>query len=181
MKGLKTIETRLFQFVFSILITKDYSSDLQSLLGRSWGQFSEGAIFLESIFLGVNFQGAFFWGHIFSKLSFKFCEIFQNRFSWLLLIHFQNSIIEEINPLLLLREENKNLEFFLVSKFPYLNWIQWLTLYISIFSPNTGKYGPGKTPNLDTFHVLRVNNTMIKKHTNINRYISSFSDRFLIL
>ena len=23
---------------------------------------------------------------------------------------------------------------------------------VSVFSPNTGKYGPGKTPYLDTFH-----------------------------
>ena len=27
---------------------------------------------------------------------------------------------------------------------------------ISVFSPNTGKYGPGKTPCLHTFHVVRV-------------------------
>ena len=26
---------------------------------------------------------------------------------------------------------------------------------ISIFSPNTGKYGPEKTPYLDTFHAVR--------------------------
>ena len=27
---------------------------------------------------------------------------------------------------------------------------------ISVFSPNTGKYGPGKTPYLDTFHAVIV-------------------------
>ena len=27
---------------------------------------------------------------------------------------------------------------------------------ISVFSTNTGKYGPGKTPCLHTFHVVRV-------------------------
>ena len=28
---------------------------------------------------------------------------------------------------------------------------------IPVFSPNTGKYGPEKTPYLDTFHAVRVN------------------------
>ena len=28
------------------------------------------------------------------------------------------------------------------------------TLYLSIFSPNAGKYGPEKTPYLDTFHAV---------------------------
>ena len=27
-------------------------------------------------------------------------------------------------------------------------------LYFPVFSPNTGKYGPGKTPYLDTFHAM---------------------------
>ena len=27
-------------------------------------------------------------------------------------------------------------------------------LYFPVFSPNTGKYGPGKTPHLDTFHAV---------------------------
>ena len=26
--------------------------------------------------------------------------------------------------------------------------------YFVVFIPNTGKYGPGKTPNLDTFHTV---------------------------
>ena len=30
---------------------------------------------------------------------------------------------------------------------PYLD-----TSYLSVFSPNEGKYGPEKTPYLDTFH-----------------------------
>ena len=28
------------------------------------------------------------------------------------------------------------------------------TEYLSVFSPNAGKYGPEKTPYLDTFHVV---------------------------
>ena len=31
--------------------------------------------------------------------------------------------------------------------------------YFPVFSPNTGKYGPGKTRYLDTFHVLKTNNS----------------------
>ena len=29
--------------------------------------------------------------------------------------------------------------------------------YFPVFSPNTGKYGPGKTPYLDTFHAVFEN------------------------
>ena len=32
----------------------------------------------------------------------------------------------------------------LVSTFPYSDWIRRFTLWISVFSLNTGKYGPGK-------------------------------------
>ena len=28
--------------------------------------------------------------------------------------------------------------------------------YLSVFSPNAGKYGPEKTPYLDTFHAVNV-------------------------
>ena len=27
--------------------------------------------------------------------------------------------------------------------------------YLSVFSPSAGKYGPEKTPHLDTFHAVR--------------------------
>ena len=49
-----------------------------------------------------------------------------------------------------LREKCPNTEFFLVRIFPHLDWIRKDTEYLSVFSPNTGKYGPGKTPYLDT-------------------------------
>ena len=58
-----------------------------------------------------------------------------------------------------LREKWPNTEFFLVHIF-------------SVFSPNTGKYGPEKTPYLDTFHTMidtkwvkRQCTTTIKKLT----------------
>ena len=56
-----------------------------------------------------------------------------------------------------LREKCPNTELFLVRIFLYLDWIQRFTGWISVFSPNTGKYGPEKTPNLDTFHTVLWN------------------------
>ena len=53
-----------------------------------------------------------------------------------------------------LREMCPNTEFFLVRIFPYSNWILRDTSYLSVFSPNAGKYGPEKTPYLDTFHAV---------------------------
>ena len=46
-----------------------------------------------------------------------------------------------------------------VSKFgvfsgPYFPLFGLNALYLSVFSPNSGKYGPEKTPYLDTFHAV---------------------------
>ena len=35
-----------------------------------------------------------------------------------------------------------------------------LFTYLSVFSPNAGKYGPEKTPYLDTFHVVLISDLM---------------------
>ena len=51
-----------------------------------------------------------------------------------------------------LREKCPTAELFLASIFLYSDWIRIFTPQISIFSPNTGKYGPEITPYLDTFH-----------------------------
>ena len=48
------------------------------------------------------------------------------------------------------REKCPNTEFFLVRIFLYSDWIR--TEYV--FSPNTGKHVPEKTPYLDTFHAM---------------------------
>ena len=50
-------------------------------------------------------------------------------------------------------EKCPNTEFFLVCIFPHSDTIQRDT-YLAVFSPNAGKYGPGKTPYLHTFHVV---------------------------
>ena len=52
-----------------------------------------------------------------------------------------------------LREKYPNTELFLVRNILYSDWIN-LTPKISIFSPNTGKYGPEINPYLDTFHAV---------------------------
>ena len=49
-----------------------------------------------------------------------------------------------------LREKCPYTEFFLVSIFPHSEWIRRHTEYLSVFSPSVGKYGPGKTPYMDT-------------------------------
>ena len=54
----------------------------------------------------------------------------------------------------LLREKFPNEEFSLVRIFLYSNWIRKITEEISVFSPNTRKYRPEKTPYLDTFHAM---------------------------
>ena len=59
-----------------------------------------------------------------------------------------------------LREKCPNTELFLVRIFLYSDWIRRDTpvslRYLSVFSPNTGKYGPKITPYLDTFHAVTV-------------------------
>ena len=58
--------------------------------------------------------------------------------------------IKENSFIAALREKCPNTEFFLVHNFPHSNWIRRDTPYLSVFSPNAGKYRPGKTPYLDT-------------------------------
>ena len=64
----------------------------------------------------------------------------------------KNTLITDFNQLITLRENCPNMEFFLVRIFSHSNWIWRDTKYLSVFSPNAGKYRPEKTPYLDTFH-----------------------------
>ena len=43
-----------------------------------------------------------------------------------------------------------------VSLDPYFPTFGMNTPYLSVFSPNAGKYEPEKTPYLETFHAVRV-------------------------
>ena len=54
-----------------------------------------------------------------------------------------NPYVTPIHPL---REKCPNTEFFLVR----------ITPYLSVFSPNAGKYKPGKTSYWDTFHAVII-------------------------
>ena len=49
-----------------------------------------------------------------------------------------------------------NTGLFLVRIFPLSDWIRKDTSYLSVFSPNAGKYGPEITSYLDIFHVVRL-------------------------
>ena len=57
-------------------------------------------------------------------------------------------------------EKCPNREFFLVRIFPYSDWIRRNTSYLSVFSPNRGKYGPERTPYFDTFHTVETFNKL---------------------
>ena len=62
-----------------------------------------------------------------------------------------------------LSDKCPNTELFLVCIFPHSHWIRRDT-YLSVFSPNAGKYGPEITQYLNTFHAVRV---IVKLHSNI--------------
>ena len=53
-----------------------------------------------------------------------------------------------------LSEKCPNTEFFLVRIFPHSELVRRDTEYLSVFSPNAGKYGPEETPYLDTFYAV---------------------------
>ena len=53
----------------------------------------------------------------------------------------------------------KNICCYDVKKFIFdklSDWIRRDTPYFSVFNPSAGKYGPEKTPYLDTFHAVYV-------------------------
>ena len=63
-------------------------------------------------------------------------------------------------PNISLHEKYPNTEFFLIRIFLHSDWMRWDTPYLSVFSPNAGKYGPEKTRVWTLFtqfmlHVLR--------------------------
>ena len=63
------------------------------------------------------------------------------------------------------------MDFFLFPIIQYSDWIRRFTEQLSVFSPNTGKYGSEKTPYLDTFHVVSVISKL-----NILRYQDPLTD-----
>ena len=69
-------------------------------------------------------------------------------------ISWKHPVIDSFFVRLPLREKCPNMELFLVRIFLYLDWIRIFTPLISVFSPNTLKYGPEITPYLGTFHTV---------------------------
>ena len=59
-------------------------------------------------------------------------------------------------------EKCPNVQFFLIRIFPYSGRIQRNTEYLSVFTPNAEKYGPEKTPYLDTFHAVLFASKIVK-------------------
>ena len=93
-------------------------------------------------------------------LSCEFCDIFKSTFF-------------DRTPTL--REKCPNTEFFLVCISPHSDWIRRDTKYLSVFSPNVGKYGPEETPYLDTFQtVLRL--VLLKYFDNVFEYRCYFKE-----
>ena len=65
---------------------------------------------------------------------------------------------------------NPHTHLFLIHIFLYSNWLRRFTRWISIFSPNTRKYGPDITPYFDTFYaVTAVKNYYFKIYHKMNK------------
>ena len=64
-----------------------------------------------------------------------------------------------------LHENCPNTVFFLVRVFSYSDWILRDTEYLSVFSPNAGKYGLEKTPYLDTSRSENMSLLKLVPHT----------------
>ena len=75
-----------------------------------------------------------------------------------------------------LREKCPNTELFLVRILPHSDWIRRDTSYLSVFSPNAGKYRPEITPYFETFHAyLSVFSLNVGKHgPEITPYLDTF-------
>ena len=105
-----------------------------------------------------NKKLAKFAKHLLTTVTIKLFEaILKNFFEYFLLrLVFDYQILRILEKVtqLSLREKCPNTEFFLVCIFPHSDWIWRGTEYLSVFSPNAGKYGPEKTPYLDTFHAV---------------------------
>ena len=90
-----------------------------------------------------------------NSLSQKHSEDVMDLHSLRLICVQFTSCVQEVDTVIwLLRGKCPNTKFFLVLIFQYSDWIQRDNPYLSVFSPNAGKYGPEKTPYLDTYHVV---------------------------
>ena len=75
-------------------------------------------------------------------------------------ILLENTIVLCPEKSMSLSEKRPNAELVLVRVLPYSDWS--ISEYLSIFSPNTGKYGPEKIPYLDTFDAVYLTSIIIR-------------------
>ena len=91
------------------------------------------------------------------RREFYFTFFFRSQFLLRALVSEFRKSLRKLFPIQpTLREKYPNTKFFLVRTFPHSDWIRTDTSYLSVFSPSAGKYGPEKTPYLDTFHGVLV-------------------------
>ena len=101
----------------------------------------------ENLYFGIFYAGINWYEHFNKKVGsvtkFEKCwKYWSSSFGNIVFFKISVGVIYFTLPL---REKCPNTEFFLVRIFPHSGWI---------FSPNAGKYGPEKTPYLDTFHAV---------------------------
>ena len=98
------------------------------------------------------------------KNRLRFSKEFQKFSEPIITRRNRNSNLPAYFPLHVLCEKCPNTEFFLVRIFPHSHWTR---SYLSVFSPNVGKYGPEKSPYLDTFHAVMASTNiyLIRKKT----------------
>ena len=74
------------------------------------------------------------------------------------------------------RKKSPNMEIFLVRIFPHSAWIRRDTEYFSVFIWNAGKYGPKKTPYMDTFHAVVAFSSLNSYRMNVCLYFDTFQN-----
>ena len=74
---------------------------------------------------------------------------------------------------------------FLILKLKVFKYGVFSGPYFPVFSPNTGKYGPGKTPYLDLFHEVREKTIIYVHHlffvAVIKTWLAAWSYSLLLL
>ena len=68
------------------------------------------------------------------------------------------------------------MEIFLVRIFPHSAGIRRDTEYFSVFIWNAGKYGPKKTPYMDTFHAVVAFSSLNSYRMNVCLYFDTFQN-----
>ena len=146
--GLEDLHQRRWMSRCFCLLDKVLSTEkptyIYALLPSLWKAFRDLNTF--NAFSYPNISRTLFFSHVINEWN-NVDLIRGSRSYWL----FRKS-----NPYwsLSLREKYPNTEFFLVRISPHSDWIRRYAEYLSVFSPNVGKYRPGKTTYLGTFHAV---------------------------